>query len=83
MRECSDPPVVFSFDYTKPMWLPIKPGSFHVTVTLLIEKLDWMLSFLEDMFRALYEFLCRRISIKAFKVRKAIIRFFFGLFDVR
>jgi hypothetical protein len=55
MRECCDPPEFFSLDYTKPMWLPINPGSFHVTVTL--EGLDWMLSLLEDTFRAINEFL--------------------------
>jgi hypothetical protein len=55
MSKCSDSPVAFSFDYTNPMWLPINPGSFHFTVTL--EELDWMLSLLEYIFRAIFEFL--------------------------
>jgi hypothetical protein len=73
MRECSDALEVFSFDYTKPMWLPINPGSFHGTVTT--EELDWMLSLLEDILRALSEFLDRGI-FQTINLWEAIIRFF-------
>jgi hypothetical protein len=79
MRECSDPPVFFSLDYTKPMWLPINPGSFHLTVTLLIEELDWMLSLLEYIFRAIFEFLNCRI-LQAFNLWEAILNFPFDFF---
>jgi hypothetical protein len=64
------------------MWLPINPGSLHFTV-VITEPIYWMLSLLEDMFRAEFEFLWCRISIHVVKAREAIIRFSFGLFDVR